>query len=153
MTKLVYFAWVRERIGKGEEELDLPAGVETAGDLIRHLKTLGEEYEIALAHENVIRVAVDQEQRGELDRLALLRLLTIEGHDGADLDLFLPATGAHNCVDHVIPVSSGSKTAPVTVDPFSRKISVLEGGLATHRTSCPIWPTWRAETARHAPRV
>src|SRR5690606_5997498 len=58
-------------------------------------------------------VAVDQEERGELNRLALLRLLTIEGHDSADLDLFLPATGAHNCVDHVIPVSSGSKAAPV----------------------------------------
>lgn len=24
MTRLVYFAWVRERIGKGEEEIDLP---------------------------------------------------------------------------------------------------------------------------------
>mgnify|MGYP002132078625 CR=1 FL=1 len=42
MTKLVYFAWVRERIGKGEEEIDLPAAVKTGGDLLRHLKTLGE---------------------------------------------------------------------------------------------------------------
>jgi hypothetical protein len=35
---------VRERIGKGEEEIDLPASVKTGGDLLRHLKTLGEDY-------------------------------------------------------------------------------------------------------------
>lgn len=60
-VKLVYFAWVRERIGKGEEELDLPHSVVTAGDLLNHLKTLGEEYEFALQYPEVIRVAVDQE--------------------------------------------------------------------------------------------
>jgi molybdopterin synthase sulfur carrier subunit len=27
--KLIYFAWVRERIGKAEEDLDLPASVST----------------------------------------------------------------------------------------------------------------------------
>ncbi|WP_203426382.1 molybdopterin converting factor subunit 1 [Sinorhizobium sp. BG8] len=61
MVKLVYFAWVRERIGKGEEDLALPASVKTAGDLIAFLKTRGEEYEAALEHENVIRVAINQE--------------------------------------------------------------------------------------------
>ena len=30
MTKLVYFAWVRERIGKGEEEIALPASARAA---------------------------------------------------------------------------------------------------------------------------
>ena len=34
LTKLVYFAWVRERIGKPEEEVSLPAGVETVADLL-----------------------------------------------------------------------------------------------------------------------
>ncbi len=61
MTKLVYFAWVRERIGKGEEEIDLPAAVKTGADLLRHLKTRGEEYAHALEHEKVIRIAIDQE--------------------------------------------------------------------------------------------
>ena len=32
--KLLYFAWVRERVGKPEEEIDLPAGVATVGDLM-----------------------------------------------------------------------------------------------------------------------
>jgi sulfur-carrier protein len=61
MTRLVYFAWVRERIGKSEEEIALPSSVVTVSDLLNHLKTLGEEYETALQYENVIRVALDQE--------------------------------------------------------------------------------------------
>lgn len=60
-VRLVYFAWVRERIGKDEEEITLPESVVTAGDLLNHLKSLGEEYETALEHRNVIRVAVNQE--------------------------------------------------------------------------------------------
>lgn len=61
MTKLVYFAWVRERIGKPEEDIILPDHVRTAGDLLSHLKSLGEEYEMALEHPDVIRVAINQE--------------------------------------------------------------------------------------------
>ena len=61
MTKLVYFAWVRERIGKAEEEMALPSSVVTVADLLNHLKTMGEEYETALQFPDVIRVAVDQE--------------------------------------------------------------------------------------------
>ncbi len=61
MVKLVYFAWVREKIGVSDEEIELPEGVTTAGDLIRHLKTLDEAHALALEHETAIRVAVDQE--------------------------------------------------------------------------------------------
>lgn len=60
-VKLVYFAWVRERIGKAEEELDLPSDVRTVADLLAHLKTRGEEYEEALKFPEAIRVALDQE--------------------------------------------------------------------------------------------
>jgi molybdopterin synthase sulfur carrier subunit len=61
MTKLVYFAWVRERIGKAEEEMVLPSSVVTVADLLNHLKTISEEYETALQFPDVIRVAIDQE--------------------------------------------------------------------------------------------
>ncbi|MCK8781604.1 molybdopterin converting factor subunit 1 [Rhizobium sp. NTR19] len=60
-VNLVYFAWVRERIGKGEEEIVLPESVVTVRDLLEHLKGLGEEYENALQYTNVIRVAINQE--------------------------------------------------------------------------------------------
>jgi sulfur-carrier protein len=61
MTKLLYFAWVREKIGISEEMIDLPPSVTTAGDLIGFLASRGEGYAEALAHPNVIRVAVNQE--------------------------------------------------------------------------------------------
>lgn len=50
MTKLVYFAWVRERIGKREEELELPADVKTVADLLQWLQGQGEGYAEALRH-------------------------------------------------------------------------------------------------------
>lgn len=57
--KLVYFAWVRERIGKSEEDVVLPSGVETVADLLAWLTTRGEEYGNALVHLPSIRVALD----------------------------------------------------------------------------------------------
>jgi molybdopterin synthase sulfur carrier subunit len=80
---LVYFAWVRERIGKAEETLELPDSVVTAGDLLAHLKTLGEEYEAALEHENVIRVAINQEHVDHHEPIAGAR----------EIALFPPMTG------------------------------------------------------------
>lgn len=60
-VNLVYFAWVRERIGRTEEEIELPETVVTVRDLLVHLKGLGEEYETALEFPDVIRVAINQE--------------------------------------------------------------------------------------------
>ena len=42
--KLVYFAWVRERIGLSEEELAPPPEVATVADLVGWLRGRGEEY-------------------------------------------------------------------------------------------------------------
>jgi molybdopterin synthase sulfur carrier subunit len=61
MVKLVYFAWVRERIGRAEDEIVLPASVVTGGDLLNHLKSLGEDYEMALEFPEAIRIAIDME--------------------------------------------------------------------------------------------
>jgi molybdopterin synthase sulfur carrier subunit len=59
-VKLLYFAWVRERLGKPEEEIDLPAGVATVADLIAWLSRRGEEYAHAFENPKVIRAAVDR---------------------------------------------------------------------------------------------
>jgi len=58
--KAVYFAWVRERVGKPEEEISPPASVMTVSDLLGWLKGQGEEYEYAFENAKVIRVAIDQ---------------------------------------------------------------------------------------------
>jgi molybdopterin synthase sulfur carrier subunit len=82
-VKLLYFAWVRERIGLSEEEVALPAGVATVGDLVEWLKGRGPEYEHALAEPKAIRVAVD---RIHADRSA-----SVAG--ASEVALFPPMTG------------------------------------------------------------
>ena len=58
--KVVYFAWVRERIGKAEETVEPPAEVRTVGDLIGWLAGRGETYAHAFETPRVIRAAIDQ---------------------------------------------------------------------------------------------
>jgi molybdopterin synthase sulfur carrier subunit len=58
--KLLYFAWVRERIGKPDEEIELPASVRTVAELVAWLQGRGEEYAYAFENANVIRAAIDR---------------------------------------------------------------------------------------------
>ena len=60
MLKIVYFAWVRERIGKTEENLAPPADVATVADLIAWLAQRGEEYAYAFENPKIIRAAIDR---------------------------------------------------------------------------------------------
>jgi molybdopterin synthase sulfur carrier subunit len=60
MLKLRYFAWVRERIGKPEETIEIPSGIGTVGELMKWLASRGEEYAHAFDNLNVIRAAIDQ---------------------------------------------------------------------------------------------
>jgi sulfur-carrier protein len=83
MTKLVYFAWVRERIGIDEEVVDLPEAVKTGADLLRWMKTRGENYEAALEFDNAIRIAVDQEHIDQKETIGTPR----------EIALFPPMTG------------------------------------------------------------
>ncbi len=57
--KLLYFAWVRERLGKAEENVDPPAGVATVGDLMVWLARRDEQYAYAFENAKVIRAAID----------------------------------------------------------------------------------------------
>jgi molybdopterin synthase sulfur carrier subunit len=58
--RLRYFAWIRERIGKPEEELQLPRAVVTVSDLMHWLHGRGEEYAHAFENPKVIRAAIDR---------------------------------------------------------------------------------------------
>ncbi len=57
--KIRYFAWVRERVGKPEEELALPPEVTTVGELMAWLSGRGEEYAYAFENRKAIRAALD----------------------------------------------------------------------------------------------
>ena len=58
--KILYFAWMRERVGKPEEEIEPPAGVATVGQLMTWLAGRGEEYAYAFENPRVVRAAIDR---------------------------------------------------------------------------------------------
>jgi molybdopterin synthase sulfur carrier subunit len=58
--KLLYFAWVRERIGKTDEEIVPPAAVTNVAELMTWLAGRGEEYAYAFENPKVIRAAIDR---------------------------------------------------------------------------------------------
>ena len=59
-VRLLYFAWVREKIGRDAETVELPAEVATVADLVDWLLLRGTEYGEAFARRDVVRAAVDR---------------------------------------------------------------------------------------------
>ena len=58
--KAVYFAWVRERVGKAQEEIEPPPEVATVADLIGWLSRRDENYAHAFENPATIRAALDR---------------------------------------------------------------------------------------------
>ena len=81
--KLLYFAWLRARIGQAEEELALPAQVRDVAGLLEWLQGRGGGYAEALRDLSVIRVAVNQDYVGRDHPI----------RDGDEVALFPPVTG------------------------------------------------------------
>ncbi len=81
--KVRYFAWVRERVGKTEEEIDPPAGVATVGELVAWLAQRGDGYAHAFGNPKVIRTAIDRSHVRADARIA----------GAAEIAFFPPMTG------------------------------------------------------------
>jgi molybdopterin synthase sulfur carrier subunit len=81
--KLLYFAWLRAKIGTSEETVELPAGVSTVGDLLTWLKRRGPRFADALQDASVVRVAVNQDYVPSSHPL----------RPGDEVALFPPVTG------------------------------------------------------------
>ena len=81
--QLLYFAWVRERIGLDEETLALPAGIATVGALLDWLRARSPGHGAALADRSLLRVAVDQIFADD----------TTPVSDSAEVAIFPPVTG------------------------------------------------------------
>ncbi len=58
--KILYFAWVRQKAGISEEDIDLPPEVKNLSDLVHWLKARGPEFEAAFADIKSVRAAIDQ---------------------------------------------------------------------------------------------
>ena len=59
MIDVLYFAWVRERIGLAREQVDTNAA--TVADLVAELRAREERYALAFSDLSALRVAVDQD--------------------------------------------------------------------------------------------
>lgn len=57
--KILYFAWLRERMNLGEEEVSPPPEVVTVADLIQWLRSRDEAAELAMEKPELVRAAVD----------------------------------------------------------------------------------------------
>ena len=62
--KVLYFSWVRDKIGLDGEEFDLPPEINPAGDFIEWLKGKGDAYAEVIAASNAVKLAVNQEYAG-----------------------------------------------------------------------------------------
>jgi sulfur-carrier protein len=80
---LLYFAWVRQKVGMAEEQIELPTGVATVGDLIAHLRARGGGYADAFAESTRLRAAVDQEHANFDTQIV----------EAAEVGFFPPVTG------------------------------------------------------------
>lgn len=80
---ILYFAWLRERVGMAVEELSLPPSVATVADLVELLVARGAGYAAAFANRRSVRCAVNQEFAPASTVL----------HPGDEVAFFPPVTG------------------------------------------------------------
>ena len=59
--KIRYFAWLRERLNRGEEDVSPPPDVVTVGDLIQWLRDRDEAADLAMQKPSLIKAAIDTE--------------------------------------------------------------------------------------------
>jgi molybdopterin synthase sulfur carrier subunit len=82
-VKVLYFASLRERVGKGSEEVELPAGIATLGALRTHLIARGGAWETSLGGNKSVRMAVNQDMAAASAAISA----------GDEIAFFPPVTG------------------------------------------------------------
>lgn len=81
--RLLYFAWVKEKIGRSSEDVELPHDISTVAELMAWLKSRGPEFAHAFEHTEAIRAAIDQTHARPDARIAGAR----------EIAFFPPVTG------------------------------------------------------------
>jgi molybdopterin synthase sulfur carrier subunit len=80
---LRYFAWLREKIGTGEERMTLPPTITTVSDILHWQATRGHPFDAAFAKPDAIRVALDHAHAKPTAAIA----------DAREIAFFPPVTG------------------------------------------------------------
>ena len=55
-----YFSWIKEHIGKSEEEIELPDHVKNINELINYLNEIDEKYNLIFDKKELIKIAVNK---------------------------------------------------------------------------------------------
>ena len=78
-----YFSWIKEHMGKSEEEIVLPSDIKNVEQLINHLNKLNEKYKIFFEKKEVIKIAVNKTYSS----------LETKVSDNDEIAFFPPVTG------------------------------------------------------------
>ena len=55
-----YFSWIKEHIGKSEEQIELPDHIKNVNELINYLNALDKKYSFFLEKKKLIKIAVNK---------------------------------------------------------------------------------------------
>ena len=78
-----YFSWIKEHIGKSEEQIDLPSHITNVNQLINYLNEIDEKYNIIFEKKELIKIAVNKTYSS----------LDTNISDGDEIAFFPPVTG------------------------------------------------------------
>ena len=81
--RLLYFAWLKQKIGHSEEEIALPEAVTNVEQLLEWLAQRGDNYHAAFRDPKAVRIAINQEYARPTDPVK----------EGDEIALFPPVTG------------------------------------------------------------
>ena len=81
--KILYFSWIKDKLGKSHEEMQLNDNIKTVNDLIKLLKKNNEKYEDVFKDTSSIKVSINMETAELEDRI----------HDNDEVAFFPPMTG------------------------------------------------------------
>jgi molybdopterin synthase catalytic subunit len=139
-VKILYFAWLRARIGHAEEEVALPSGIDDVAGLLDWLGARGRKYADALQNRAVVRVAVNREYVG-LGQ-AMIRVQSEDFDVGAELERLTAGNrrigGVASFVGLVRDPGGGDRISALTLEHYpgmtEKKLAEIE--LEAHRR----WP-------------
>ena len=81
--KILYFSWIKDKLGKSHEEMQLNENIKTVNDLITLLKKNNENYEDVFKDTSSIKVSINMETARFEDSI----------HDNDEVAFFPPMTG------------------------------------------------------------
>ena len=67
--KLLYFSWIKDKIGKSQENIDINNDIKTVEDLIKFLSAISDDYKVVFKDTSSIKVSINMETANFNDKL------------------------------------------------------------------------------------